>query len=70
MSLNEEMERAMTAKPQAKISRRRFVQAAAAAVSVGPLIVPRHVLGGVGYVAPSDTFGGGPHRLRRPEGIP
>ena len=45
-------------KPQAKISRRRFVQAAAAAVSVGPLIVPRHVLGGVGYLAPSDTFGG------------
>ena len=48
----------MTDKPQVKVSRRRFVQAAAAAVSVGPLIVPRHVLGGVGYVAPSDTFGG------------
>lgn len=38
------------------ISRRRFVQSAAAA-SVGPLIVPRHVLGGQGFVAPSDTFG-------------
>jgi myo-inositol 2-dehydrogenase/D-chiro-inositol 1-dehydrogenase len=37
------------------ISRRRFVQAAAA--SVGPLIVPRHVLGGPGFVPPSDTFG-------------
>ena len=48
----------MKAQPQVKISRRRFVQAAAAAVSVGPLIVPRHVLGGTGYVAPSDTFGG------------
>ena len=48
----------MTDKPQAKVSRRRFVQATAAALSVGPLIVPRHVLGGVGYVAPSDTFGG------------
>ena len=48
----------MTAKSQVKIGRRRFVQAAAAAVSVGPLIVPRHVLGGVGFVAPSDTFGG------------
>src|SRR5262249_16784832 len=47
----------MTAKPQAKISRRRFVQTAAAA-SVGPLIVPRHVLGGAGFVAPSDTFVG------------
>ena len=46
----------MKGKRQAKISRRRFVQAAAA--SVGPLIVPRHVLGGAGYVAPSDTFGG------------
>ena len=48
----------MRAKPQAKISRRRFVKTAAAAVSVGPLIVPRHVLGGAGFVAPSDTFGG------------
>jgi predicted dehydrogenase len=53
---NLESERAMKAKRQMKISRRRFVQAAAA--SVGPLIVPRHVLGGAGYVAPSDTFGG------------
>lgn len=39
------------------ISRRKFVQSVAAA-SVGPLIVPRHVLGGAGFVAPSDTFGG------------
>jgi len=45
----------MTTKRQS-ISRRRFVQSAAAA-SVGPLIVPRHVLGGQGFVAPSDTFG-------------
>src|SRR5437660_3101900 len=46
----------MKAKRQ-RISRRRFLETAAAA-SVGPLIVPRHVLGGKGYVAPSDTFGG------------
>lgn len=38
------------------ITRRRFVQTAATA-SIGPLIVPRHVLGGPGFVAPSDTFG-------------
>src|SRR5438552_14968005 len=47
----------MNAKRQSKISRRRFVQTAAA-MSLGPLIVPRHVLGGPGFVAPSDTFGG------------
>src|SRR5438477_7352890 len=51
-----EGDQAMKDKRHPKISRRRFVQAAAA--SVGPLIVPRHVLGGAGYVAPSDTFGG------------
>src|SRR5207302_10800277 len=34
------------------LTRRRFVQAAAAVT-----IVPRHVLGGRGFVAPSDTFG-------------
>src|SRR5207244_11436711 len=39
-----------------KLTRRRFVQGAAAAASV--TIVPRHVLGGRGFVAPSDTFGG------------
>ncbi len=36
------------------MNRRSFVRSAAAA-SVAPLVVPRHVLGGVGYVAPSDT---------------
>ncbi len=46
----------MKTKTRSKISRRQFVQTAAAA-SIGPLIVPRHVLGGPGYVAPSDTFG-------------
>jgi predicted dehydrogenase len=46
----------MQAKRSPKVSRRRFLQTAAAA-SMGPLIVPRHVLGGKGYVAPSDTFG-------------
>ena len=39
------------------ISRRSFVKTAAAAPALFT-IVPRHVLGGAGYVAPSDTFGG------------
>lgn len=37
-------------------TRRRFLKTAAAAAA-GPFIVPRHVLGGQGFVAPSDTFG-------------
>src|SRR5436190_6331351 len=37
------------------LTRRRFVQGAAAVAGV--TIVPRHVLGGRGFVAPSDTFG-------------
>jgi myo-inositol 2-dehydrogenase/D-chiro-inositol 1-dehydrogenase len=38
-----------------QISRRHFIRAgAAAAASVA--IVPRHVLGGQGYLAPSDTL--------------
>src|SRR5436309_5114284 len=37
--------------------RRTFLQTSAAASAVFT-IVPRHVLGGKGYVAPSDTFGG------------
>ncbi len=36
-------------------SRRRFLQSAAAAAA-GVTIVPRHVLGGTGFQAPSDTF--------------
>ena len=36
------------------MNRRDFVRTAAAA-SLAPAIVPRHVLGGAGYVAPSDT---------------
>jgi len=36
------------------MNRRHFVRTAAAA-SAAPLIVPRHVLGGAGFVAPSDT---------------
>jgi myo-inositol 2-dehydrogenase / D-chiro-inositol 1-dehydrogenase len=40
----------------ATIDRRSFVKAAVAAPAVFS-IVPRHVLGGKGYVAPSDTFG-------------
>ena len=41
---------------KAKISRRGFLKGAAAAATF--TIVPRHVLGGPGRVAPSDTFGG------------
>ncbi|MEP6989498.1 MAG: Gfo/Idh/MocA family oxidoreductase [bacterium] len=41
------------------LSRRSFVKESAttaAAFALGPMIVPRHVLGGVGYRAPSDTL--------------
>ena len=41
------------------ISRRDFVRdtaKATAALAVAPMIVPRHVLGGVGYRAPSRTL--------------
>ena len=41
------------------VSRRSFVKGSAgtaAAFALGPMIVPRHVLGGVGYRAPSDTL--------------
>lgn len=40
---------------ESKVSRREFVEHSAA-FAVGALIVPRHVLGGVGYQAPSDTL--------------
>src|SRR5829696_1379761 len=36
-------------------SRRKFLQSAAVAAA-GVTIVPRHVLGGAGFQAPSDTF--------------
>ena len=42
---------------KAKISRRGFLKGTAAGVAAFT-IVPRHVLGGAGNVAPSDTFGG------------
>src|SRR5256714_14381732 len=38
-----------------KVTRRQFV-ADAGKIGVGVMIVPRHVLGGVGYQAPSDTI--------------
>jgi predicted dehydrogenase len=44
---------------KSSISRRTFVRdtaTAAAAFAVAPMIVPRHVLGGVGYRAPSRTL--------------
>ncbi len=47
----------MSHKSNGKMMRRRFVQTAAAAPALFT-IVPRHVLGGQGHVAPSDTFGG------------
>src|SRR5665811_794514 len=37
--------------PDGGVSRRRLV-----AAGLAPLIVPRHVLGGAGYQAPSDTL--------------
>jgi predicted dehydrogenase len=39
------------------VTRRSFL-ATAVTAGAAPLIVPRHVLGGAGHVAPSDTFGG------------
>jgi len=41
--------------PSSKISRRQFIRAGAAAAA-SLAIVPRHVLGGQGYLAPSDTL--------------
>ena len=37
-----------------KITRRKFV-AGTTGAALSAMIVPRHVLGGVGYTAPSDT---------------
>ena len=37
------------------LSRRRFVAGVAASIAV-PTIIPRHVLGGTGHVAPSDKI--------------
>lgn len=37
-----------------KLTRRKFV-ATSGGVALGAMIVPRHVLGGVGYIPPSDT---------------
>ncbi|HKO79078.1 MAG TPA: hypothetical protein VJU78_01725, partial [Chitinophagaceae bacterium] len=42
-------------KPKQPINRREFISTAAAA-SVAFTILPRHVLGGPGYVAPSDKI--------------
>ena len=44
------------AKNKRKMNRRSFLKTTA--IMAAPLIVPRHVLGGPGQVAPSDTFGG------------
>ncbi|MEX2111266.1 MAG: Gfo/Idh/MocA family oxidoreductase [Gemmatimonadaceae bacterium] len=41
--------------PDKKVTRRRFV-ADAGTIGLGVMIVPRHVLGGPGYQAPSDTI--------------
>ena len=38
-----------------KVTRREFV-ADAGKIGLGVMIVPRHVLGGVGFQAPSDTM--------------
>ena len=42
-------------KPKQPINRRKFIGTAAAA-SVAFTILPRHVLGGPGYIAPSDKI--------------
>src|SRR6516162_2189177 len=39
---------------QNKVTRRSFV-AGTAGVAFGAMVVPRHVLGGAGYLAPSET---------------
>jgi hypothetical protein len=39
-----------------KVSRRQFLKTSA--IAGAPLFVPRHCLGGAGYVAPSETLGG------------
>ena len=41
--------------PARQLTRRNFVQDAST-LALGGMIVPRHVLGGVGYQAPSDTL--------------
>ena len=41
-------------KDRAKTSRRSFIKTGAMASSI--FIVPRHVLGGVGYISPSDQL--------------
>ncbi|CAN5401488.1 Gfo/Idh/MocA family oxidoreductase [soil metagenome] len=49
----------MSVDDSSNISRRTFMKGSAstaAAFALGPMIVPRHVLGGVGYRAPSDTL--------------
>jgi predicted dehydrogenase len=49
----------MSADDASHISRRSFMKGSAttaAAFALGPMIVPRHVLGGVGFQAPSDTL--------------
>ena len=47
-----------TKTPKKKLTSRRKFIAGAAAVPVVFAIVPRHVLGGPGFTAPSETFGG------------
>ena len=45
----------MTTQPKSNVSRRTFVKGAAT-VAAGVMIVPRHVLGGPGFTAPSDRL--------------
>src|ERR1044072_2920113 len=45
----------MTSMARRKVTRREFV-AGAGRVALGAMIVPRRVLGGPGYIAPSDTL--------------
>ena len=42
-------------KDKKKLSRRKFIKAAGV-LATGFTIVPRHILGGVGFIAPSDKL--------------
>jgi predicted dehydrogenase len=52
---NSVYESASEAEPEPKLSRREFVPRAAAALT-GIMLLPRHVLGGAGYTAPSEKL--------------
>jgi predicted dehydrogenase len=56
MKKGETIMAANTENPKSGLTRREFFGTAAAAAAAGVMIVPRRVLGGPGYKAPSDTL--------------